>query len=228
VNSTKVIPCLILFTCICYPVKGLESERILNRTTLFGLDGAQLKQEDFEKTVVPGRPFGQVALGPILNSETVFQGKGPGIVVPGVTFKTQTDIMLLGPLITGGTSQQLTYSSGNPFTIEFSPPVQLVGVDLFAIQANSGRSRINIFDVSNNLIADFSITGINSPTIPSFLGYRHDEGIKRILVSTFIGGPCFDNLAFGRIVPEPTTFCLLIVSSVGAVMNSMVTRRIGR
>jgi hypothetical protein len=117
-----------------------------------------------------------------------------------------------------GDSQRLGWSSGNSFLFTFSPLVQAVGMELFSFRDYSGTSNVDVYGPNNDLIGTITIAGVNSATIPRFLGFESEAGISQILVSTFTGGPNFDNVTFGNFVPEPGSSCLVFVAFLTATL----------
>jgi hypothetical protein len=82
---------------------------------------------------------------------------------------------------------------------------------LYAFVGRSGSPSVDIEDANGNMIAQFNIETVDSHLTPTFLGFVHELGISRIRVGTFIGGPIFDNVTFGGVVPEPTGWTLFLL-----------------
>jgi hypothetical protein len=178
---------------------------VADRLTLDLILGASAVTENFEGIALP--PSGQLDLGPVLNSSTVHLGHGPGLVIPGVTFRTPTDTQIYSPAFSGGDSQRLGYSSGSPFRFQFSPPARAVGIDLFVLRENGGNPPVEVYDVNGVKLLQSHVGMVTSQTQPTFFGFESTAGIGEVLIGTFIGGPSFDNVTFGA-APEPSAILL--------------------
>lgn len=194
---------------------GLVPGQIADRATLLALLGAKAKTETFEGIALP--PSGLLQLGDNLNSSTEHLGYGPGLVIPGVSFRNRSDVQIYSPTFSGGTSNYVGYSSGD-FWVEFAPPVLAIGMDVYSFASYSGRTHVNIVDPNDVTVGDFVISGINGATVPHFLGFENVSGISKVLFSTFTGGPILDNVTFGIPVPEPAGASLLLVTLTVVVL----------
>jgi hypothetical protein len=208
-------------TVSCQFAYGLVPGVVADRATVESILGASARTEDFESIALP--PSGLLQLGTVLNSETVHLGNGPGLVIPGVSFIRSPDTQIYSPAFTGGDSQRLGFSSGSPFVFRFSPPVRAVAIDLFIGSGIGGNPFVVVRNASGVQLAGFSLGTVNSKTVPTFLGYESEDGISEISVATFIGGPIFDNVTFGPLVPEPASELLAILAMTGV----LILRRIG-
>jgi hypothetical protein len=85
----------LFWLCWTSSAHGIVSGLIEDRVALEAILAEDAKTEDFESISLP--PNGLLQLGPALNSETIHNGNGPGLVIPGVTFLTQTDTQIYSP-----------------------------------------------------------------------------------------------------------------------------------
>jgi hypothetical protein len=204
----------------CQLAYGSVPGIVVDRATVESILGASARTEDFESIVLPSS--GLLQLGTELNSETIHLGNGPGLVIPGVTFIRSPDTQIYSPAFSGGKSQRLGFSSGSPFVFRFSPPVRAVAIDLFIGSGTGGNPFVVVRNASGDQLAGFNLGTVNSKTVPTFLGYESEDGIKEISVNTFLGGPIFDNVTFGAIVPEPASQLLAMCAMAGVFMRLRV------
>ena len=61
--------------------------------------------------------------------------------------------------------------------------------------------------------------------VPKFFEFESDAGIGQIRIGTFAGGPNFDNVTFGAIVPEPQSEFLLIFAMAGVILSRLIEFR---
>lgn len=206
----------VVSAALCQFAYGSVPGFVADRATVLSILGATAKTEDFENIALP--PSGLLQLGSALNSNTVHLGNGPGLVIPGVTYRTPTDTQIYSPAFSGGDSQRLGFSSGSPFTFQFAPPARAVGIDLFILNGNGDNPFVTVFDSHGQQLAGFNMNFINSKTVPTFFGFENSSGIGEINIGTFIGGPNFDNVTFGAVVPEPASAPLLVIAFAALVL----------
>ncbi|MFG0330179.1 MAG: hypothetical protein ACF8PN_09805 [Phycisphaerales bacterium] len=105
------------------------AQPIGDRTTLENLLGGSGVLEDFESySIAPG------ASDPLnvssLNSTTVTNSQGPGLVEPGVTYFSGDNIAWNGSGYYGLATKTIEGYSGLDFTLIYDPPVQAMGFDM--------------------------------------------------------------------------------------------------
>jgi hypothetical protein len=210
--SANLIGAILMVTSTVY---GLVPGQIADRATLQAMLGINAKTETFENISLP--PNGLLQLGDNLNSSSVHLGYGPGLVIPGVSFRNRSDVQIYSSTFSGGTSKYVGYSSGD-FWIEFSPPVLAIGMDVYSFAGYSGSTHVNIVDPNDITVGDFVVSGISGATVPKFLGFENAGRISKVLFSTFTGGPILDNVTFGIPVPEPASVCLISAAVVSAIL----------
>lgn len=195
------------------------------RVELAQLLGPAAVTEDFQSFAVPASEFREFEGS--LDSAAVKLGQGPGLVEPGIRFNVYPigQLQWYGTQVFGGDSQRLSFSLTDAYGIDFSPPVRGAGLDLTSLEMLSGTANVRVFDNQGSQIAHFASSPIASPTEGTFVGYFHADGISRIEITTFEGGPILDDLIFAP-VAEPTAGTLAL--GLAGVVQRVARRRITR
>ncbi len=192
----------------------VDAGLISDWVTLDAILGPNAVNEDFESYVVS--PGGTVTLATrFLDSTTIINGQGPGLVATGVTYisgigvtgenfawqgdgyfalSTKTLVAFMGP------------KGSMMMTIDYDTPVVAMGIDLFDYEGFSHTTTVSVFDPGGSLIESFDLF-IDGPG-GVFFGYE----AAAIGSVTVTGNPLgwssiIDNHTYG--VPGPPTLALV-------------------
>lgn len=182
-----------------------QADLIADRATLEALLGGNGILEDFETLDVPEGGQRSDSSG-FLNSESIFDGSGPGLVQPGATYSAPS-LFWNGNNYFGLNSQTLGDSTGWrdwEITIDYTKPVTAMGVDLQGYEGFGQQGTISVYDTENVLL---SVTDVNG----GFFGWENAGGIGRVVVDTQIDNNymMIDNHLYG--VPVPSAVAVLAV-----------------
>lgn len=184
-----------------------------DRPTLEGLLGGGGILEDFETLDIP--PGGQRSdSSGLLNSDSIFDGSGPGLVQPGADYVSPT-LWWNGDGYYDLDTQTLADSSGwrgFEITIEYDPPIAALGFDMQNYAGYSMAGTVSVYDTLGGLLGATAVNG-------GFFGWEDSGGIGSVVVSADSDGYIMiDNHLYG--VPEPATAGLLVaVGLVGALQR---------
>ena len=196
--------------------------RLDSRSQLDAILGTASVTENFEAFEVPtNNELGYFNFFGPLTSNSVIQGQGPGLVVSGISIRTNSQLQWYNTAALGGNSKRLGFTSGQAYLIDFSTPVSAFGFDFTAVPTTSGSSSMYVYDTKGDTVGQFQYALVNNPLVPTFAGFSHPDGISGVEIFTFQGGPILDNFTFGR-VPEPSA---LILATVGSVIVLSSRRR---
>jgi hypothetical protein len=159
----------------------------------------------------------------LLDSSTVVNDQGPGLVVNGVTFVHSSSFFQWnGANYFGAPSKELL-ATDQQMTIDFSVPVDTFGVDLRAFQGFGDTATVTIFGTDDSTVLDtISPIDLADTGVPVFFGYQDLAGIGKIELTqvTRPWSPIIDNLTFGQSAPsstpEPSTVLGLGLLGLGA------------
>jgi hypothetical protein len=196
---------------------------ISDRTQLNTILGGSGVTENFENYNVPdgdARP-----LQATLDSSTVVNGQGPGLVVNGVTFVAGSSVLQWnGANYFGSPSKELV--AVKPMNIDFSVPVNAFGLDLRAFTGFGDTATVTIFGTDDSTVLDtISPIGLAGTGVPVFFGYQDIAGIGKIELTqqSQFWSPIIDNLTFGQSAaastPEPSTVLGLGLLGLGALVK---------
>jgi hypothetical protein len=217
---------IVTFTFVA--LLSLETKLVIGqvvptRAQLNALLGGGGKTENFEKFSVPDNNF--IEFSSPLDSTSIKNGQGPGLVVPGIRFAINPGgLQVYGTHVFGGNSQRLSFSATSAYLNTFNPPVTAFGLDLLALQGFSGSPQIAIYDAAHSFLGSFPVGTVGDPIMPTFFGFQHAGGISEFDITVFGGGPILDNVTFGNAVPEPATFPLILVTTLASLA---ARRRLG-
>ena len=205
---------------------------ISDRTQLNTILGGSGVTENFENYNVPdGNGDGLQAT---LDSSTVVNGQGPGLVVNGVTFVAgSSNLQWNGANYFGSPSKELVALS-QPMNIDFSVPVNAFGLDLRAFTGFGDTATVTIFGTDDSTVLDtISPIGLAGTGVPVFFGYQDIAGIGKIELTQQSGfwSPMIDNLTFGQSAaastPEPSTVLGLGLLGLGALVKRQLKPKQG-
>lgn len=181
------------------------AQQVSDRATLMGILSSS-STDDFEKYDVG---FGDAVTTGVssLDSSTIVDGQGPGLVNPGATYSG-------GPIQWNGdtyfsldTKTILINGSTGEIDIDYGVFVQAVGIDT---KGFSGFPWTGSMDVYNGatLIDSVALSIVGGGTETAFAGYRNDAGITRVVIhsTAYTWSPIIDNSTYGvTAVPEPVS-----------------------
>ena len=185
---------------------------ILDRGTLDDLLGGNQTLEDFESFDIAQGTATNLDVFE-LDSDTITNGQGPGLVEPGARYldPSQTRLQWNGDQYFGLESKTLL-SNGATGTIEllYDSVVTAMGVDLRAVEGFGYDGVFDVYDTADTLLGSVSFHLTNGGPENVFLGWEHAGGIGRVVAhsSAFSRSPIIDNHAYGR-VPAPGAIALL-------------------
>jgi hypothetical protein len=180
------------------------------RAQLNALLGAGQTYEDFEALNVPFAGQRDDFSG-LLNSSSLFDGSGPGLVKPGVDYLAGA-FFWNGNNYYGLNSQTLGDSTGWrnwQMTLDYTTPVTAMGFDLQGYQGYPQVGTVSVYGLNNALISTTNVNG-------GFFGWEHDAGIGSVVINAPVYDSCImiDNHAYG-IVPEPAALTLAALALCG-------------
>ena len=184
--------------------------QVNTRAQLNALLAAGQTYEDFEALNIPFA--GQRSDGSgLLNSSSLFDGSGPGLVQPGVDYLAGR-FFWNGNNYFGLNSQTLGDSTGWrdwQITLDYTTLVTAMGFDLQGYQAISQVGTVSVYDLNNVLVSTTNANG-------GFFGWEHAAGIGRVVVNAQNSDSymMIDNHAYG-VVPEPAALTLAALALCG-------------
>ena len=191
---------------------------ILSRADLVNALGGAAATEDFESwngTVLT--PGGWSSL----DSSTIVEGQGPGIVNDGLRFTNINSNRELNELQLDrrseyGITSGALLAEGGTLVINFLGPVTHAGLDFFQFRGWQDTATVRVYG-SDDTSMIYDSSGLAAPNAPSstFFAYTDAAGIGRITIqSTSYGwSPLIDDLTYG-VVPEPATLSLLALGGL--------------
>ncbi len=168
-----------------------------------------------------------------LNSTSICNGQGPGLVAPGFNVTFSGGGQWDGVNYFGAPSQEIL-SVGQPLTISFTTPVSAFGIDLRAFTGFPATATVTILGLDDvTVVGTISGVSLDTSGAPVFVGWENDPGIGEVEFSQTGQGwsPLVTNLQFGiagGAVPEPMTFALsgFGLAIVAALRRKRLSRRL--
>jgi hypothetical protein len=200
------------------------AEQIPTRADLVTLLGGPGTIEDFESySIAPGSAtFTGIT---DLNSSTIVNGQGPGLVKPGLDFTFGTgELQWDGAGYFGSPSKEILSGApaGQPLTIKFTDgTVDAFGVDLRAFSGYAATADVKIYALDDTtLVGEISGVALSTDGTPVFAGWHNAGGIGEVVLSQDgqPWSPIIDNLEYGAAapsgVPEPSSLVVFGVAGV--------------
>jgi hypothetical protein len=213
-----IVPLLLVFDM----VENAQAGTMLpDRVTLNSLLGGTALTEDFEKfNVAPGSQAFFPSL--VLNSSTIdpLIG-GPGLVRPEVTFALISGEMRAHGAGLISPTKSLGYHSNDPpapsiLRIDFQTPVTALGFDFFGGFFGGELIKIIVLGSDDTTVLEQDGFALPAPTAAAvFLGIEDLAGIGSIVLENAVAFSSVDNLTFGQVIPEPSTWLLLGTGLLG-------------
>ncbi|GCL57062.1 PEP-CTERM sorting domain-containing protein [Microcystis aeruginosa] len=206
---------------------------ISDRTQLNTILGGSGVTENFENYNVPDGN-GYELQATLLDSSTVVNGQGPGLVVNGVTFVAGSSNLKWNRANYFGSPSKELVALSQTMNIDFSVPVNAFGLDLRAYQGFGDTATVTIFGTDDSTVLDtISPIGLAGTGVPVFFGYQDIAGIGKIELTqqSRPWSPIIDNLTFGQSAaastPEPSTVLGLGLLGLGALVKRQLKPKQG-
>jgi hypothetical protein len=214
-----IIAALLVITPFAANADPITS-RVDLQTTLGGVGTV----EDFEAYFLPSSAVTTDCS--VLNSSSICNGQGPGLVDTNLTISTTGTLQYNGPGYLGATSVELA-GTGDQLNVDFLSAVGVAafGLDLRAYIGFGGTATMNIFAADDStLLGTISGIVLGSDGIAAFSGWDDATGIGSFNLR-LIGqpwSPIIDNIEWGGSgtsvppsIPEPGTLALLGIGLFG-------------
>lgn len=151
-----------------------------------------------------------------LDSNTIVNGQGPGLVNPGATYldTSQSNLQWNGRNYFGQPSRDILSNGGGMITIRFDVFTQAFGLDLNNFVGYAYTGQVRVFNGTNMVgSGNIALTGGNGENV--FFGWRNDAGIDRVEVfsGNYSWSPLIDNHQYG-VVPEPASALAVVAGLV--------------
>ena len=205
------VVCLVLAVVFGRASKAAAA-RLATRAEVLSVLGAAARLEDFER--FPADTATYYGFPSVLDSTTVrTQGQGPGLVRPGLTFRTEVSNLVWQGRNTAASfgSRVLAAAGGYPpstaLNIDLAPAARAVGVDVNPWQPQ--LVDVEVFGTDDTTLLDTVHLDATSGT--AFFGYFDARGIGRVRIVQSAGEEGMNPLAIDNlVVPEPGGAALLI------------------
>ena len=196
-----------------------------DRSTLNAILGASAVTETFEGYSISAGNA-EVLGVTTLDSTTVANGQGPGLVIGGFSISS-SELQWNGNGYYGLSTESV--SGSDPLTIDFTSLTRAFGVDLETYSGFPNTFNATVYATDNTTVIGM-ISGISVPT-PSavFFGFQDTAGIGSVTFSDASAGfsPVLDNLEFGSggAVPEPSSIVLGCTAALIGLVYSLRRRK---
>ncbi|MBL1216632.1 MAG: hypothetical protein D8M59_03975 [Planctomycetes bacterium] len=199
-----------------------QAQQIPDRATLDAMLGANKIEDDFENY--------NVAFGGAenldtytLDSSTVANGQGPGLVNAGATYSdpSATQLQWNGDTYFSlQTRTLLANGSLGSIDIKYDANCSAMGIDLRAFSGYGYSGTVDIYDLGGSLVGSVPFSLSSGGAENAFVGWQHDPGISYVSIysSNFGWSPVIDNHAYGT-----TGFSLAVTGDCPGVMTASAT-----
>lgn len=147
----------------------------------------------------------------VLDSTTVANGQGPGLVKPGATYTDTSGVHLQwnGDQYFGLNTKTILSNGGGTIRIDYAGFTQAVGLDAKVYNGYGYSGGLDIYN-GGSLLGSINFNMAGNVGESAFLGWQDDGGITHVILSspTYSWSPLIDDHTYG-VVPEPTTLLLL-------------------
>jgi hypothetical protein len=165
----------------------------------------------------------------VLDSTTIANGQGPGLVIPGFQVSGSVKLQWNGAGYFGQPSKDILSNSGDStISLAFTKPTNAFGIDMLDFAGFTDVASVTVYATDDTTILA-TISGINLVGANAvFFGYFDAGGIGKAVLTQATDGwsPIMDNLEFGVAntgTPEPASLAML-----GAGLAALGTGRILR
>ncbi|MBL1218623.1 MAG: hypothetical protein D8M59_14155 [Planctomycetes bacterium] len=183
--------CAIVLASLGLIAGAASADEIADRATLEDMLGGGGTLEDFE-TLSIGYGGQRSDSSGYLNSDSIFDGSGPGLVQPGADYISPT-LWWNGDGYFSLNTQTLADSSGwrgFAITIEYTTEVTAMGIDMQGYSGYAMDGTASVYDTSNNLLGVANVNG-------GFFGWENADGIGYVVVSANSGYIMIDDHLYG-------------------------------
>lgn len=220
-------PFALLLVAIGIQCSLAQAGVISTRSDLTTQLGVNAITEDFES-------WSGIVLSPsgfaTLNSSTIVNEQGPGIVNSGLLFSNinsnrDWNELQLDRRTEYGISSGALLAEGGTLVMDFSSPLSHFGLDLFQFAGFSDSATVRVY-ASDDISLLYSGGFLSAPDAPTgtFFGYSDASGIGRVTLrsTSQVWSPLIDNLTYGT-VPEPSSFA--VFAPFGFALAALTKRR---
>lgn len=202
-----------------------SAQQIGTRAQLNTILGGGGTTDNFE--TYTGLGSGAVNLGIThLDSTTVVNGQGPGLVNSGASYDSvgNNGLQWNGAGYFGQTSQDFL-SNNQTLKITYSGFVQAMGVDLSTFAGYGDTFTITVYNAAGAQLGQVQIVDSGTSGMSEFFGWQSSGGIASVTFSDAVHGwsPIIDNHTYGA-VPEPASMLALALGAVGLVARRRKNR----
>lgn len=222
--TCRTITAMSVLVVLCAgPVSKVQGAVIESRSDLNSQLGPNAVTEGFESYLFPADTARRV--GTVLDSSSVIEGQGPGLVVEGVRF-VQSDRNGEG-LQWDRQTQSAAMVTDGKLIVDFTIPTTHFGLDMFWFDVGfplAHPATVQVYG-ADDVSLNYSVN-IFEPFAPNsrFFGFADNGGIGRVVLFRDEGesegvSPIIDNLTFGFTpVPEPGTLTLALLGLGGCLI----------
>ena len=202
---------LTLIAAIGLLAGSASADFIPDRATLDAILGGNQILEDFESFDIG---YGEAVNLDVffLDSVTIANGQGPGLVEPGAAYYDPSEVKLQwnGDLYYEIPSKTLC-SNGNDGEIHilYDTAVYAMGIDLLGYIGYGDSGVFEVYDANNSLIGSATFQHMYGGSEVIFVGWENAGGIGRVVLShdNWPWSPVIDNHGYG--IPAPGALAAL-------------------
>jgi hypothetical protein len=200
---------------------------VADRPTLNTILGGSAMNEGFESYNFSGLTDTAAVLNvTTLDSTTVANGQGPGLVIPGLSITDSSNLQWNSDGYFGLVTQSLSGGYG-PLVVSFTSLTTAFGLDLETYSGYPNTFTVTVYAGDDTTVLYTTSITASVPTPAVFFGYQDTGGIGAVSFSSPSQGfsPVIDNLEFGSgAVPEPSSIVLASIAGL-AGLGYTVRRR---